>query len=388
LDGDPTRSLGLISISFAAGSLGWNGSPIALPVAMLFPALWALSPTRTVAACAAAGYFLSASRGLPEGIATFYESQLALGVALWLAASLPFVVVHAIFWTPQDGWLRALRYLLAASIMSVPPCGIVGWAHPITAAGILFPGWKWAGLAATAMLMLAMTTRRRPFAAAAMVACWAWSAATWTASAPPEGWTGMDTHFGGAAGHFADYTQHIETVRRARSAAAEGRSIVVLPESAGGLWTPTVDRIWRRELEGTDFTIIAGAAVVNRHGYDNVMLEITAQRSRIIYSQRMPVPISMWQPWLAWFGMNGGARMDFFANPITSVEGTKVAPLICYELLVVWPIIQSMLRGPQMMVAIGNGWWTTGTDIIAVQRATAAAWSSLFNVPSVVAFNR
>lgn len=38
--------------------------------------------------------------------------------------------------------------------------------------------------------------------------------------------------------------------------------------------------------------------------------------------------------------------------------------------------------------AIGNGWWPEGTNIIAVQRASAEAWARLFEIPLVVAFNR
>ncbi len=355
---------------------------------MAFPALWAFSPSRMVAVCVSAGYFLAASRGLPQGVVNFYGSQFALGIAFWLAASLAFVTIHVALWTSSAGWERALRYAIVAVVMSVPPFGIVGWAHPITASGILFPGWGWFGVTAAAILMLVMTMRRWSIAAALLGGLWTWSAASWTPPNLPEGWVGVDTRFRGSAGQYAGYTQQLRTTALAKTEAMRGARIAVLPESAAGLWTSTVERLWARELTGSGVTVIAGAAVVDQYGYDNVMMRISAKGSEILYRERMPVPVSMWQPWLAWVGQRGGARAHVFANPVVDVEGVKIAPLICYEQLIVWPVLQSMLHRPDVIVAAGNGWWTSGVSIVAIQKASAQAWASLFGLPLVLAVNR
>src|SRR5690606_41242713 len=44
-------------------------------------------------------------------------------------------------------------------------------------------------------------------------------------------------------------------------------------------------------------SVNAGAIVVNAAGYDNVMLEISGTSANVLYKERMPVPVSMWQPW-------------------------------------------------------------------------------------------
>src|SRR5690606_7397005 len=152
----------------AIGTIGWSGNPFLLPVAMLFPALWAVAPTRAIAALVAAGYFLAASHGLPRGVANFYGGGIAAGCALWVAASAGFVLVHTALWTKRSGRDRVLRYGIAAVLMSVPPFGIVGWAHPITGAGMVFSGWGWPGLVAAMSGLLAMTTRFWPIATLAM----------------------------------------------------------------------------------------------------------------------------------------------------------------------------------------------------------------------------
>lgn len=379
--------LGLPVLAATIGVIAWNGEPLLLPLALLFPVLWALAPSRAGVIMVSVGYFLAASRGLPQGVANFYGSGLEAGIALWAGAALTFVIVHAALWTSRPGWGRAVRYGVAAVLMSVPPFGIVGWAHPITAAGIVFPGWGWWGLAAAAIGLLAMTMRVRPIAVAMLGGLWFWSVATWTSPAAPYGWVGVDTQFGGGQNDYAGYTQHLETIAIVKAAAAEDKTVVVLPEGAAGIWTPTTERLWRDALAYTDITVNAGAVIVTAEGYDNVMLEVSGAGARVLYRERMPVPVSMWRPWQELTGAGGGARAHFFANPVVEFAGQRVAPLICYEQLLIWPILQSALHSPDAIVATGNGWWTAETSIVAIQQTSATAWARLFGVPLIAAFN-
>lgn len=372
-----------IAAAAAVGAFAWNGEVLLLPVACLFPALWAFAPTRLVAGLVSMAYFMAASRGLPIGVSIFYATDLWLGFVLWVAASLSFVVVHTALWSAQSGWRKAVRYAIAAILMSVPPFGIVGWASPVTAAGVLFPGWGWAGLLTTATGLLVATTRFWPIAALTLGGAYMWSAAVWTPPTVPNGWLGINTEFGlPHAGRYAAYEQQLETITKAQRGAREGYPVIVLPESALGNWTPMAEHLWARGLEGFEASVLAGAIIVTKDGYDNVIVEVTGIGSKTLYQERMPVPLSMWQPWAA-----GGVKARFFANPVIDVGGLRIVPLICYEQLLIWPILQSMMGGPDAIVAIGNGWWTSGTMIVAVQETSTTAWASLFGVSLVVAFN-
>lgn len=376
-------SAGFIIGGIFTGAVGWSGHTLALAAGFLFPALWAFAPSRPVAALVALAHFLGASRGLPVGTSIFYGSDMSMGLMLWLAASLMFVGVHAALWTAQADWQRPARYAIAAILMSVPPFGITGWASPVTAAGVLFPSWGWFGLAATAIGLVAMTTKFWPIATLMGVGAFSWSAASWAPPTVPEGWQGINTGFQfNEAGQYADYAQHMATIGMVKEAAGQGATTIVLPESALGIWTATSERLWTRELAGLDVTVNGGAIVIDRTGYDNVMVEVSGQGSQVVYLERMPVPVSMWQPWTT-----GGANAHFFANPVVDFAGVSIAPLICYEQLIIWPILQSMLFNPEVIVATGNGWWTGDTNIVAIQRASAEAWASLFGLPLVLAFN-
>lgn len=354
---------------------------------MAIPALWSLAPSRLCAGLVAAGYFLAASHGLPQGVSNFYGAAFAAGIALWLAASGLFVAVHMLLWTSRHGWGRVFRYAIAAIVLSVPPVGIVGWAHPITAAGILFPGWSWLGLLLAALGLAAMASRLWPLAIFLLGGFWVASAIFWSSSPKPEGWVGIDTQFGGTSGEYADLQQHLATIDYVRAVASAGPALIVLPESALGPWTPTIERLWRRSLLDLDVTVYGGAVIVGDSGYDNVMIELSGQGGQVRYRQRMPVPVSMWQPWLRFIGEPAGARADFFANPIVEVQGARVATLVCYEQLLVWPILHSAMGSPDILIAPSNGWWTSGTEIVAIQVASSTAWARLFALPLVIAVN-
>ncbi|TPP05039.1 conjugal transfer protein TraB [Rhizobium glycinendophyticum] len=389
----------LILASIVCGWIGWSGEVLHLPLAMVFPLLWSKAPSRSIASLVAAGYFLAASRGLPRGGANFYSADLWPGLVLWVVASASFVIIHAVFWTNPRGGdssgkrgtdaARALRYLLAMALTGLPPFGITGWAHPLTAAGVLFPGWGWWGLGATAILLVFMTGRRRQIAVAVLAGLYVWSATNWTPPKLAPGWIAVDLEQGANLGRDGSLQYHRDLIAMVRGTIAKRPDalVVVLPESALGFWTPTADHVWQEGLRGLEVTVIAGAAIIDARGYDNVMVAISADATRVVYSERMPVPGSMWQPWLRWTGQGGGARADFFGNPLVEVDGIRIAPLICYEQLILWPVLQSMLHAPQVVVAVGNGWWTEDTSIVAIQKASVTAWASLFSLPIVMAFN-
>ncbi|MEB2846622.1 conjugal transfer protein TraB [Rhizobiales bacterium RZME27] len=382
---DRPHLLLLLGGAALCGWIGWSGEVLLLPVAAVFPALWSGAKTRWQAALISACYFLAASRGLPPGVATFYAADLFPGLLLWVIASSVFVCVHALCWANTTALRLAFRYVGACAVMAVPPAGILGWAHPVTAAGAIFPGWGWAGLVAMLIAVVLMTTRYRLIAGTVLSGLWIWSAIHWTPPIAPAGWQGVDLHLGASLGRDQGMQRQQHLVSLARGYAPGG--VVVFPESALGFWTPTSSRFWQKSLEHTDTTIIAGAAAIDESGYDNVLVRITAAGADIIYRERMPVPGAMWQPWSGEQNGSGGARAYVFANPAVLSGSARVAPLICYEQLIVWPVLHSMLHDPDIIIAVGNGWWTTGTSIVAIQRAATQAWARLFDKPLVTSFN-
>jgi hypothetical protein len=93
----------------------------------------------------------------------------------------------------------------------------------------------------------------------------------------------------------------------------------------------------------------------------------------IVYRQRQPVPLTMWRPW-----SSDGARAVWDSAPTFELDGRRVAPLICYEQFLVWPVLQSLWHRPDVLLAIGNAWWAHHTSLPAIQTAAVTAWARLF----------
>jgi hypothetical protein len=366
----------------AVGLIGWSGKPLLLPVSLLFPFLFGLAQWRSQATMLSAAYFLAASSGLPKGATTFFESDIWTGIALWVIASTVFVAVHGLFWRrSQPG--RATGIVIATIIMAVPPAGIVGWASPLTAAGILFPGTHWFGLAAIVGFIYVLACHRRPVISAAVVMlAWGIGLQVGPPVATPKAWTGIQTQFTYNTGS-RDFQRGFELLRNAGSVIPSAEtSIVLLPEGAAGWRTPTSERSWKNLAAQTDKIIYSGAEQRHEYGYDNVLVRVSGDDFQVVYRQRMPVPVSMWKPW-----SEQSTQAYLFLQPVVELDGTPSAVLICYEQLLIWPILHSRAAGADQIVGIANDWWARDTNIPDIQRATMIAWARLFNMPVIESFN-
>ncbi len=366
----------------AVGLIGWSGQPNLLPVSLLFPFLFGLAQRRSQATMLSATYFLAASSGLPKGAATFFESDIWTGIALWLLASTIFVLVHSVLWRRSEA-ARALGFLCATAIMALPPAGIVGWASPLTAAGILFPGTHWFGLLAIIGFIYVLARHQRPVVClAALAIVWGIGLQVGPPVSRPQSWTGIQTAFTYSSGS-RDFERSFQLLQNAGSVIPDAETpIVLLPEGAAGWRTPTSERSWKRLAQQTGKTIYAGAEQVHENGYDNALARITADGYEIVYRQRMPVPVSMWKPW-----SDRSTQAYIFLQPVVELDGTPSAVLICYEQLLIWPILHSRSAGAEQIVGIANDWWARDTNIPAIQHATMIAWARLFDMPLIESFN-
>jgi hypothetical protein len=375
------RDAVLVACAALTGAVALSGKAILLPIALAYPILWGRARSRLVAGLVAAAYFLAASRGVPRGVMNFWTADWYVGIGLWVAASAAFVLVQTVCWQRHDGPMRILRFAIGMILMALPPFGIAGWAQPITAAGVLFPGAGWSGLGLTFFGIVLLTTRWWKVVAIGFLAAYVVALLTWQPPRSPSDIVGMDMNIG--SGSSDAYSQQLAIIQEVKATALSGTGAIVLPEAVVGYWTDATENLWRHELERVNVAVNVGANIITRDGYDNVMVGIANGKAEVLYRERMPVPVSMWRPW-----ESGGASAWFFANPTAEFAGYRIAPLICYEQLIVWPVLQSMASGGTVIVATGNAWWAKGTNIADIQKASVQAWASLFATPLVLSFNQ
>ncbi len=375
--------MALAATAVAIGAGAWSGPFWALPLALVFPAVWVAADSRFDAAVIAVGYQLAGTRGAPVGIARYYDTVFAKGVVLWLLAAAVVGFAWAVLWRTSRR-RRLLSVPLAFVMTAVPPIGIVGWVHPLTAAGALFPGWGWFGLAGTLAVALALAALPRLALLAVAGVLLGWAILVEAPTAVPSGWRGIDTHHGfgtGAADPLRDYERQLALIEEMKRSPAR---VLLFPESAGGLWTRASDALWVEALAPGGHTVLLGAEIPEADGRSaNALVEVNARGSCVVYRQRMPVPLSMWRPW-----SHSGTRAYGFAHPVVTAGGLRAAVLICHEQVLVWPILHSLALRPDIVIGCANAWWCGDTTIPAVERNSTLAWARLFGRPCVLATNR
>ena len=351
------------------GAIAWRGPLPLLALSILLPWLVFSQETRTKAACAAGGYFLAASIPIIEVWKTFSPDQPAQGVLIWALAAAILALPWALLWNAnrsQQIW----RIPAALAISVLPPLGLIGWASPLTAAGVLLPGTGFAGLAATSLAPI------YPKLAATAILI---SNLVFHAPTVPIGITAINTI------EVPERYAKEESVRTAiHSAKAE---LVILPEGAVHRWTEATEAFWAPTIEHLHqehrtALIGAGIPIPGSNQFRNTSIAIGELQTKP-FEQRIPIPIGMWKP----FGPADGVPLNLTGPGTKEVGPHRLAILICYEQLLVWPMLQSALENPTLLVGISNATWTKQTNIPAAKEACLKAWSRLFGIPYVSAIN-
>jgi hypothetical protein len=302
---------------------------------------------------------------------------------LWIISS----VVLTLPWvwlllTPRikAEWALPIGLCLTALL----PTGVV---NPLTVAGVLFPGFGWAGLIATIVLFGTLSKYRvSSLLSAGILAAICYVSHPGTPTIPPV-WQGHDTELGGSELSTQTPMALYKAVVYVQETALDSNAqIQVFPEGLINHWTPAAEGFWQStysELEQNHQSILFGAEenLPHRGQYRNELL-LRGQYTAT-FQQRVPIPYAMWRPW-----DNIGVPIHYFGPSILSVGPRRAAPIICYEQLLIAPILISMEHNPEVIVSIANDYWTKGTYIAEIQQSAVEAWSRLFWIPVVSATNR
>jgi hypothetical protein len=365
------------------GGIAWIGWYPVLALAIAMPALWLAMPTRRAAWLLVMGYYLVGSHTVAWGAATYFDRGIFWGSALWFAGACLQSLAWVLPWhkTPH---VRSFTLFIAYALSTLPPIGVYGVDHPLTAAGLLFPGAGWAGLAFAAVLPLAWQHRGTRIGRYALAAAFAVAGACQLAPTvpPPDGWTALQTQRKEDAIARRDigygYEAQMELIESVR---AQG-GVVVLPESIVVDWTEANAELWRGRVG--EASVLLGTTITPPNAkYDNVIVGVNGRESRVVYAQRLPIPVSMYRPW----DKRTGANAHWFETPVFEWEGKRVGALICYEQTQLWPVLHTMLHKPDILIAPANLWWCSQTTGPYLMRNYIHAWGRLFRVPTLVAFN-
>ena len=388
-----------VLLSILLGLAISSGSPVGLGASILAPAIWLRQNSRMSSWVSAMAYYLSALHDLTVVSRNFFgpESGPIQGLVLWLVGAGLLSVPWLWAWSPSYTaafWRCPIALLLSV----VPPLGVIGFASPIAAAGILFPALGFVGLTLTFCLpALLVNGGKIGWVSTAILA----TLLHLMAAPPPRspaGWEAINTHFGAVGHGQVDWARDYQVSRSIESQVSRSKAkVLIFPEAVAPSWIGTF-------FEGSRKTILIGAveprsknsdlgaeltalkdpgitgAPPPSESYENKLLLRGAQTHDFV--QRVPIPIGMWRPFT-----KTGVPLNLNGPGTVMVADRSVAVVICYEQLIAWPVLASFLEKPSMIVAVSNNVWVSGTAIPLGERTAMAAWARLFNVPLLLAAN-
>jgi hypothetical protein len=418
----------LLCIAIAMGLGISTGHPLGIVAAAGMPLVCLGPGTRKAAFRATLGYYAAALWPIAPGIERYLGPRnTLLAVMLWALAAMLLSTPWTIAWTSkrmQYVW-RAPAALLATV---VPPLGIIGLASPLTGAGYLFPGTGWIGLAAVALLpgillsTLSFSLRARGIVVGLAVGLCIASRIYYSGDTdPPRGWIAINTHFGDVSQPFRDFAAAQFIQERANESSAR---VLIFPEAVVPRWSEATEAFWHRtldrcrsrgqilaigaglparptrndrrrlgDLRSYDFRETLGALTgvdtppiheplssPRPEPIDNTMILVGAQSAT--FYQRVPVAVGMWRP----FG-SSSVPLRLGAPGTLTIDHQRAAVLICYEQLLTFPILTSMLEHPTVIVGISNVYWVDSNNIPQYQATALRVWSQLFHLPYLMTVN-
>lgn len=333
-------------------------------------------------------------------------------MAFWAVCALLLALPYGLLWTDKT-WQLLWRAPVALAVGVLPPLGLIGFASPLTAAGFLFPAWSWGGFAlslAGCGFVAAHPKLGLSFTGVALVVNIFYPGDR----QPPSDWKAVDTHFGAIShGPVSPLREYLAAQSIQAQAAGSSARVVVFPESVVPRWTTSTDLFWKPTtdtLRRNGKLAVIGALIPESlplsnndiraaiellktgrevrwmssqaapHFYRNAAIIRGAQSG--IFSQRVPVPFSMWKLF-----SHGGAPVHLDGPAVLELGGQRAAILICHEQVIPWTVLTAAMAHPTLLVGMSNDHWATGTPIPRWQALCLRAWSRLFRVPYLLAVN-
>jgi apolipoprotein N-acyltransferase len=382
-----TRAAISIAAATVIGILLVYATEVGLVFSVLVPTLCFLQNRRIHAFLVSFAYYGAASSVIIPGAKSFFGPRTSweFPIALWGAATVLLSLPFGALWSKTR---RAGQWRLPLAVLASvpPPLGIIGWANPLTAAGVLFPATRWVGLLAVLSFVAFSVWHFRVSVYALIVSAILVNAVFSAIPAAPSDWEAVDTKFGDIGIGSPDMLRQFEAAEYIQDRAMKSRArFIVFPESVVPSWNESIELFWEPTLSrlrssGKTVMIGAGINIPETAKYRNAVIIRGAEAG--VFFQRVPIPIGMWHP----LG-NDGVLIAISGPGVKQVGANRIALLICYEQFLTWPVLASMASRPKLLIGISNHYWSHNTAIPDVQLRLLKVWGRLFRLPTLSAVN-
>ncbi|MDD5406970.1 MAG: hypothetical protein PHE73_08550 [Sulfurovaceae bacterium] len=303
----------------------------------------------------------------------YYNIASAAGVYILVAliVSLSWII----FWG-NDPKTKLLSFIATQAILILPPIGLISWVNPIQAAALFFPGTKIFGFFLLTALLFFMYLK--PKFAPVLILFFLlpiYSVNLVKQDKKINALFGNENYETGTVAPIVDYQRQIKYLRQIENTSNE---FFLLPENALGYVTGANGLVW----QNTNKTIFAGASYLDTNITYNTLSLVKNGSINPVYVERVPVPLSMWKPF-----SKTGVHANIFGKGGFVLNNKKYGVLVCYEQLIMWTWLQTMLHDPDTILAVSNLWWAKDTSILSIQKENIELWSILFDKPYTFSYN-
>jgi hypothetical protein len=268
-----------------------------------------------------------------------------------------------------------LFFVLGLLILLLPPFAVADWANPIQGAGLLFPGQKIIGLLMFFLLIVSFES----ISHIALIACLSiFSHVTFhedmNKASISKFWSGTQTY----------NRNDIDKITKIPIDAALSDSNFILFSEGSATNIYKRRKLWSYLLDGDQhiFLGVNGEDPITGSQLNGLAVFRNGKMS-LVYKQRQPFPYYMWNPFIDqstsayWFTQNKNIKYEQF----------NLAAFVCYESFLSWPYIYSLIQNPDIMLISANLDWDRRQLVKPILEKSLRSWSSLFNVPYVLATN-
>lgn len=373
-----------VALAAAIGVVAWRGPMWLLSLVILIPALAYLQTTRMACFAVVAAYYAAASWEMVPVLhaGPWLYGSLTLSIIVFALAVLVLTSPWTVLWA-SDPPGKPIRTLCALGVSIIPPIGLVGWASPVMAAGVLFPGMKWTGIAISMLIPALLLTPIRITAATALAATSLLANAVYTPAKPIPGWTAVNLPHRQARDEFTQLTENLKAIEQALSDKPD--QVLIFPETTIQRWNEVTklyaDSLKRSLAQYQRFALVGTTFPIEGSGERlNGAVLLGTNHKEVRYTQRVPVPLAMWNPF-----KKDGFRLCWDCPGTVQIGKHRAAVLICYEQLFPWTLLHSTMESPTVLLGMSSIEWTRQISIPETQALSLRTWGRLFRLPVLVA---
>ena len=378
---DSANSIALFLTASLIGGLGWSGNPALHFLALLYPFVY-IHSRRRLDTISAVFYYAASTWPIIPGAQSFFGTGHHLGkpIAIWIAitalGSLPWILFYHRRFLP-------LSTAAALTVLALPPLSLVTVAHPLIATGLWFPGTHWFGLTLPLILLTVQRCLGTPLVFSILILSSLAVHARFVRPVADSHIVAVNTNFGSEHGAGAQEAER----KLQQIALAHPNALLIFPESVIPDWSAAHEARWastftQLSTQHTGILIGTTIPIPNTEASRNVLLS-RGYSEHLSYVQRVPIPLGMWQ-----LGESrSGFPLSLRFPAAIRVWNHRAGVLLCYEQMAFWPAVETMARGPEMLIAPSNLYWARGTSIPAIQHLAAQDWADLWAIPLYEARN-